>query len=184
MLQRLRSIENGVVSLRGDRDRIIERHAKIERSMAELAAAQRRLQQERAQKRLAQQAAANRLRVVEAEVRLLNEEQAQLARGFPRDEAAMVARAEPQAGRAPAYPGGMRGTSGRGAAVDHAARPLAPRPWAAAGSARTGVRWRGPRRAAQGCGRAGRRSSRVWRAAGHALHDRRCAANSSQRGRA
>ena len=123
VLQRLRSVENGVVSLRGDRDRIIERHEKIERSMAELAAVQRRLQQERAQKRLAQQAAANRLRVVEAEVRLLNEEQARLARGFPGDEAAMVARAEPQAGPTPAYPGGMRGTSGRGAAVDQ--RPAA-----------------------------------------------------------
>jgi murein DD-endopeptidase MepM/ murein hydrolase activator NlpD len=118
MLERLRRIEHRVASLRGDRDRIIERHDKIERSMAELAAAQRRVQQERAQKRLVQQAAANRLRVVEAEVRLLNQEQARLARDFLPDNAAMVARAEPQAGRVPAYPDGMRGTSRSGRAGD------------------------------------------------------------------
>jgi murein DD-endopeptidase MepM/ murein hydrolase activator NlpD len=118
MLERLHRIENRVASLRGDHDRIIERHDKIERSMAELAAAQRRVQRERAQKRLVQQAAANRLRVVQAEVRLLNQEQARLAHDFLPDDPAMVARAEPQAGRVPAYPDGMRGTSGGGGAVD------------------------------------------------------------------
>jgi murein hydrolase activator len=118
MLERLRSIENRVVALRDDRDRIIERHAKIERSMAERAAAQRRVQQERAQKRLVQQAAANRLRAVEAAMRLLDQEQARIAR-FSHDDAAMVARAEPRAEQgALADSGGLRGTSGRGATID------------------------------------------------------------------
>jgi septal ring factor EnvC (AmiA/AmiB activator) len=118
MLERLRSIEHGVAALRGDRDRIIERQDRIERSMAELAAAQRRVQQERAQKRLVQQAAANRLRVVEAEVRLLDQEQARLALDLLPDEGTMAARVEPQAGRVPAYPGGMRGASGQGVTSD------------------------------------------------------------------
>jgi murein hydrolase activator len=115
MLERLRSIEDRVVSLRGDRDGMIEHHEKIEQRLAELTAAQQLMQQERAQKRLVRQAAANRLRSVEAEVRLLNEEQARLARDFPHDGTAMVARAEsPAERRALTDRGGVGGTSGRG----------------------------------------------------------------------
>jgi murein DD-endopeptidase MepM/ murein hydrolase activator NlpD len=76
------------------------------------------MQQERAQKRMVQQAAANRLRVVEAEVRLLNQEQARLALDLLPDEGTMAARVEPQAGRVPAYPGGLRGAAGQGVTSD------------------------------------------------------------------
>jgi murein hydrolase activator len=118
MLERLRSIEDRVVSLRGDRDRVIEHHEKIEQRLAELTAAQQRMQQERAQKRSMRQTAANRLRSVEAEVRLLDEEQTRLAGDFPHDATAMVARAEPAERRTLTDRGGMGGTSGRGAVVD------------------------------------------------------------------
>jgi hypothetical protein len=125
MLERLRSIEDRVVSLRGDRDRMIEHHEKIEQRLAELTVTQQRVQQERAQKRLVREAAANRLRSVEAEVRLLNDKQARLARDFPHDGTAMVARAEsPAERRALTDRGGVGGTSGRGAAVD--SRSVAP----------------------------------------------------------
>ena len=87
--------------------------SEIERRMAELSATQLRVQQERAQKRLEQQTAANRLRVVDAEVRRLDEEQARLARDFLRDDAAMMARAEPRAERRAGRSGRRRGTRER-----------------------------------------------------------------------
>jgi murein hydrolase activator len=119
MLERLRGIEDRVVSLRGDRDRMIERHEKIEQRLADLTATQQRVQHERAQRRSVRQAAANRLRSVEAEVRLLNEKQARLAHDFPHDDEQMMARAEsPAERRALTDRGGVGGTSGRGAAVD------------------------------------------------------------------
>jgi hypothetical protein len=71
------------------------------------------------EKRAAQQAAVHRLRAVAAEVHVLNEEQARLARGFPRDEATMTARAEPRAERrTPADPGRAGVIAGRAAGVD------------------------------------------------------------------
>ena len=156
MLERLRSIENRVVALRGDRDRIIERHEKIERSMAERAAAQRRVQQERAQKRLVQQAAANRLRVVEAEVRLLDQEQARLARGFPHDDGGDGGAGRTTSGTACAGGSGRHARHVGARRHDrHAARPPAPCPWPAAGAPH-GLRWRRARAAQRNeCARAG-----------------------------
>ena len=127
MLERLRGIEERVVSLRGDRDRIIERHEQIERRLAELTGAQRRVERERVEKRAAQQAAAHRLHAVTAEVRLLHKEQARLTRGFRRDDATMTARAEPRAERrTPAdlgQPGAITGVPG-----STGGRPVAQRP--------------------------------------------------------
>ena len=121
MLARLRSVEDGVSSLRGPRDRIIERHAQIERSMAELTSARQRLQRARAQKRLQRQTAADRLREVDAEVRLLGAEQAQLTQRFLRDDAATVVRAEAQADQRPTYdPGATRGGAPMRGASGHA----------------------------------------------------------------
>ncbi len=132
MLERLRGIEDQVASLRSERDGMIERHEKIEQRLAELTAAHQRVQQERAQKRLVQQAAANRLRAVEAEVRLLREEQARLAPDFPGAEMAMAARADPPAKRrALADRAGLPAAPGRDAALDRraAARPTAGDSW-------------------------------------------------------
>ena len=149
MLERLRSIEHRVLSLRGDCERITKSQEKIEQSLADLTAAQQRVQRERAQKRLAQQAAANRLRTVNVEVRLLNEEQTRLARRLVPDDAAMVARAEPPAEQhALADLGAARGMPRRGGAVDNG-WPFGPQP-CGAGIARTRA-WsqQGPDRAAR-----------------------------------
>jgi len=97
LLERLRALEHDVGSSRAHPDRMIARHAQIERSLAELTSAQQRLQHERMQKRRLRQMASDRLRELEVDVRLLGEEQARLARLLLRDDAAMVARAEPQA---------------------------------------------------------------------------------------
>ena len=173
MLERLRSIEDRVLSLRGDRDRIIEHHAKTEHSLAELTAEQKRVEQERAQKRFVQQAALKRLRTVEAEMRLLNEEQARLARSFLREDAVMVARAEPRAEpRALAYPGGMRGASGWGATID---KRSAGRTTLVGGWQRTDARVvaavPGPGSAGGATALPGGRA-RAWRAAGQSIHPR------------
>ena len=97
LLERLRVQEHGVGSPHAHPERMIARHAQIERSLRELASAQQRLQHERTQKRGLRQMASDRLRELEVDVRLLGEEQARLARLFLRDDAAMVARAEPHA---------------------------------------------------------------------------------------
>ena len=94
MLERLRTLEHGGVSLRGRPDGIIARHARVERRLPALIGAQQRLRHERAQRSRLRQMASDRLRELEVEVRLLGEERAQLARGFGRDDAAIVARAE------------------------------------------------------------------------------------------
>jgi septal ring factor EnvC (AmiA/AmiB activator) len=99
MLERLRSLENGVAELRGRPDRVIEHRGEIERTMAELLATQRDVAQGQAQKRLERQMAANRLRAVDVEMRRLSEEETRLARGTSRDGVAVVARAEPRAER-------------------------------------------------------------------------------------
>jgi septal ring factor EnvC (AmiA/AmiB activator) len=101
MLTRLRSMEDGVASLRGPPDRTIERQAEIEDTMAELTSAHQRVQRERGQKRLQRQMAWGRLRELDVEVRLLGAEQARLTRRFARDDAAMMARAEAQTDQRP-----------------------------------------------------------------------------------
>jgi septal ring factor EnvC (AmiA/AmiB activator) len=103
MLARLRHMEDGVTSLRGPRDRVIQRHVQVERSMAELTGARERLQRERAQKRLQRQIAADRLRELDQEVRLLGAEQARLSQRFLRDDAATVVRAEAEADPRPPH---------------------------------------------------------------------------------
>ena len=128
MLERLRSLEHGAVSLRGRPDGMIARHAQIARSLPELMSADQRLQHERAHKRRLRQMTSDRLREVALQVRLLGEEQARLARSFLRDDAAMVARAEPRADQ-PARPdlAGMRASAVQTAAVDKgSADPIAP----------------------------------------------------------
>ena len=97
LIERLRVQERGVGSPHAHPERMIARHAQIERSLRELTSAQQRLQHERTQKRGLRQMASDRLRELEVDVRLLGEEQARLARLFLRDDAALVARAEPQA---------------------------------------------------------------------------------------
>ena len=97
LLERLRVLEHGIGSPHAHPDRMIARHAQIERSLAELTSAQQHLQHERTQKRRLRQMASDRLRELEVDVRLLGVEEARLARLFLRDDAATVARAEPQA---------------------------------------------------------------------------------------
>jgi murein DD-endopeptidase MepM/ murein hydrolase activator NlpD len=96
MLERLRGLEAGVDAPSARPDRMIARHAQIERGLPPLMSAQQRLQHEGAQKRRLRQMASDRLRGLEVQVRLLGEEQARLAGRFARD-AALVARAEPRA---------------------------------------------------------------------------------------
>jgi septal ring factor EnvC (AmiA/AmiB activator) len=119
MLDRLRTLEQGAVSLGGRPAWMIARHAQIERSLPELMAAQQRLQHERTQKRRLRQIASDRLRDLDVEVRLLGEEQARLARRFPRHDAATMARAEPPADQhASPDLAGTRRTPARSVSVD------------------------------------------------------------------
>lgn len=97
MLKRLRHVEAGLGSLRQRRDQTIERHAQIERRLPGLASARQRLRWLRVENLRLRQAALDRLGGLHLEVKLLGKEQARLARHFLRNEAASVARAEPQA---------------------------------------------------------------------------------------
>jgi murein hydrolase activator len=125
MLERLRSLEAGVAS-RARPDRMIARHARIERSLPALISAQQRLQHEGAQMRRLRHMASDRLRGIEVEVRLLGEEQARLAGRFRRD-AAIVARAEPRADqRALPDLAGTRGAPAPQPALDNGATDQIP----------------------------------------------------------
>jgi septal ring factor EnvC (AmiA/AmiB activator) len=109
LLQRLGNLEAGLESLREHRDETIERHAQIERRLPALRTEHQRLQRLSSEKLRLREAALDELRVLQAEVDLLGREQAQLARRFLRQEAARVARAEPQPDqRALPDGGGMR----------------------------------------------------------------------------
>jgi murein hydrolase activator len=127
MLERLHSLEAGVGAARARPDRMIARHAQIERSLPALMSAQQRLQHESTQKRRLRQMASDRLRGLEVEVRLLGEEQARLARRFLRDTA-VVARTDPRAHqRALPDLAGTRGTGVRHPALDKSsADPMPP----------------------------------------------------------
>jgi murein hydrolase activator len=96
MADRVRSLEAGAGAPSARPDRMIARHAQIERSLPALMSAERRLQHERTEKRRLRQMASDRLRGLEVEVRLLGREQVLLARRVLRDDAATVARAEPR----------------------------------------------------------------------------------------
>jgi murein hydrolase activator len=127
MLQRLRTLEQDAVSLRTRPDRMIVRQAQIERSLPELMSAQQRLQHERVQKGRLRQIASDRLREVEVEVRLLGEQQARLAHRLQRDDAAMLARAEPRPDqRALAAPAGTRSIPGIASVGKGTADPIEP----------------------------------------------------------
>jgi septal ring factor EnvC (AmiA/AmiB activator) len=97
LLQRLGNVEAGLESLRAHRDQTVERHAEIERRLPTLATEQRRLQRLSSEHLRRRDAALDELRALQAELVLLGREQAQLMQGFLRQEAARVARAEPQA---------------------------------------------------------------------------------------
>ena len=117
MLERLRSLEHGPAAQRGRPDRMIARHAQIERSLPALVASDQRLQHERAQKSRLRQVTSERLRELEGEMRLLDQEQARLARGLLRQDA-VVARAEPPPDRrALRHRAGMRGPGVAAASV-------------------------------------------------------------------
>jgi septal ring factor EnvC (AmiA/AmiB activator) len=103
LLQRLGNVEAGLGSLREHRDEAIERHARIERRLPGLTTEHQRLQRLSSENHRLREAALDQLRGLQAELDLLAREQAQLAQRFLRQEAARVARAEPQADQ-PALP--------------------------------------------------------------------------------
>lgn len=110
MLKRLLGAESSLLALRSDPERAIDRHREIERRGPALIAERQRLERQREQRQRLRQLGLARLAEMDAEIRLLDHEQARLATRFLRFEEAYAARAEPQADR-PAM--GARAAIGR-----------------------------------------------------------------------
>jgi murein DD-endopeptidase MepM/ murein hydrolase activator NlpD len=99
MLKRLRGAESSLVARRADPEQAIGRHREIERRAPALMAERQELQRQREQRQRLRRLGFERLIEMDAEIRLLDQEQARLAARFLRFEAAYAARAEPQANR-------------------------------------------------------------------------------------
>lgn len=125
MLKRLRGAESSLVARRADPEQAIGRHREIERRGPTLMAERQGLQRQREQRQRLRRLGLERLAQMDAEIRLLDREQARLAARFLRFEAAYAARAEPQADRqamaAPAsnqLPGGQTGDAAVKGTID------------------------------------------------------------------
>ena len=94
MLEQLRGIESRLGSS-GHLEQTIERHARIVRSLSGLITARQRVSGRLAEKRWLHQAALQRLRGLNADVRLLADEQARLVQRMPGAEAGIATSAGP-----------------------------------------------------------------------------------------